>query len=83
MHFKCKVSLLFPLFFLVGCSNQPEPIAEHECIPSSYTWCSHLNECVIPADLAKAQNIENTPTSITSFCNLPIEEKKADKTEEK
>lgn len=40
------------------------------CMPSAgYTWCASQNECVRPAELAKANGLPNNKRTFNAYCN--------------
>jgi len=45
----------------------------HGCIAGAgYTWCAKENKCVRPWELAKLQNIENSPEAFTAYCSSAV-----------
>ena len=44
------------------------------CIPSAgYQWCTRLERCVRPWELARENGFENTREAFADFCGTPLE----------
>ena len=61
---------------LVGCAKPWAPVGSdrdsHGCIPSAgYAWCTTLQSCQRPWELAREQNFVNTPAAFEAYCKNP------------
>lgn len=78
-HRMIKCSALVSMSLLISaCGSAGQPSTQlmgsdrdaHGCIASAgYSWCRHLNQCVRPWELAKAQSFDNNPSAFSEFCS--------------
>jgi hypothetical protein len=61
---------------LVGCAKPWTPVGSDRdangCIPSAgYAWCTALQACQRPWELAREHNFVNTPAAFDAYCKNP------------
>ena len=67
---------LAAVWSLMGCTQTWGIVGSdrdvHGCRPSAgYAWCTELQSCQRPWELAREKNFVNTPAAFEAFCKNP------------
>ncbi|NBU89293.1 MAG: hypothetical protein EBS16_08840 [Betaproteobacteria bacterium] len=71
------MAAMFAAGWIAGCAQPWTPVGSDRdangCRPSAgYAWCTQLQSCQRPWELAREQNFVNTAAAFDAYCKNPV-----------